>query len=81
MTTDLKNKLATRTRKLPTELHKMSAEFVKKSGINEDLCLNMRNKSFKIGPTEIAEDGSKKLAQFIGLHLKKAIGHPYKPIK
>lgn len=78
MTTEIKNQIVQELENY-LELHKMSAnEFVKKSGINEAYVSNMRNKSFKIGTTEIAERWFEKVAQFIGLALKKNYWTPVK---
>jgi DNA transposition AAA+ family ATPase len=51
----------------------MSANnFVDKSGINEAYISNMRNGSYMIGKTEIADKWFEKVANFIGFQLKKS---------
>jgi DNA transposition AAA+ family ATPase len=76
MTTDLKHQIVQELENY-LAFHKMSAnDFVKKSGINESYISNMRNKSFVIGQTEIAPRWFEKVAQFIGIQLKKSYWTP-----
>lgn len=76
MTQEIKNQIVNELENYLSQ-HEMSAnDFVKKSGVNEAYISNMRNKSFNIGPTEIAPKWFEKVASFIGLALTKTYWKP-----